>query len=113
MDVEKLLEDLGIPFAYQKFKPYKNIPLPDPPYIKWFIDDEHHFGSDDKNLLKRCTITIELYTKNRDKGIETKIEKALGFGEFDIWREYLENEKLHVTLYEFETITKIGGLKDV
>ena len=109
MDVEKLLEGLGIPFAFEKFKPYKNKPLPDPPYIKWFIDDEHNFGSDDKNFLKRCHITFELYTKSRNKGVEAKIEEALSSVEFDVWREYLESQKLHMVSYEFEITTKIGG----
>ena len=43
MDVEKLLAGLGLPVAFEKFKPYKNKPLPDPPYIKWFIDNEHRY----------------------------------------------------------------------
>lgn len=110
MDVEKLLEGLGLPFAFEKFKPYKNKPLPDPPYIKWFIDNEHNYGSDDKNFLKRCSITIELYTKSRNKEIEAKIEAALSSVEFDVWREYLEDQKLHLASYEFETIIKIGGI---
>lgn len=109
MEIEKLLEALGIPYAYQKFKAYKNKPLPDPPYIKWFIDNEHQFGGDDKNFLNRCHITLELYTKNRDKQIEQKIEEALNGVEFDVWRDYIEDQKLHLASYEFETIIKIGG----
>ncbi len=109
MEIEKILEGFVLPYAYQKFKPYKNKPLPDPPYIKWFIDDEHHFGSDDKNFLKRCKITFELYTKSRDKKIEAQIEAALNGVEFDVWREYLEDQKLHLASYEFEAIIKLGG----
>ena len=109
MDVEKLLEGLGLPFAFEKFKPYKNKPLPDPPYIVWFIDNEHNYGSDDKNFLKHCNITIELYTKSRNKEIERQIEKALNSVEFDVWHEYLEDQKLHLASYEFEITIKIGG----
>lgn len=107
MEVNSILEKIGLPFAYRRFKPYKNKPLPDPPYIVWFIDDEQHFGSDDKNLLNRQKITFEFYSRVKDRTTEQKIEKALNFIQFDKWEEYKEAEKLYFVSYEFEIISKL------
>lgn len=109
MEIKEILEKIGLPFAYRKFKPYKNKPLPEPPYIVWYIDDEQDFGSDDKNFLKRQKISFELYSRNKDRTNEAKIEEALNFVRFNKWEEYIESEKLYFVLYEFEIIIKIGG----
>lgn len=106
-DVNLILKEIGLPCAYHHFKPYKNKPLPEPPYIIWYIDDEHHFGSDDKNFLKRQSITIELYSRTKDRKTELKIEKSLNFIEFDKWEEYIDSEKLYLTSYEFEITSKL------
>ncbi len=109
MEIEQLLREMGLPFAYRRFRPFKGRPLPEPPYIVWYIDEEQDFGSDSENLLKRQKITVELYSKNKDRENEAKLEHMLKFTDFDKWEDYVEREKLYVVLYEFETITKIGG----
>lgn len=107
MDVNSILEKIGLPFAYRHFKPYKNKPLPEPPYMVWYIDDEQHFGSDDKNFLNRQKITFEFYSRIKDRKTERKIETALNFVKFDKWEEYKEAEKIYFVSYEFEIISKL------
>lgn len=110
MDVKERLEKLGIPYAYRRFKEYKNKPLPEPPYIVWFIDGEQHEGSDFKNLIRHCHITIELYSKTKNEENEKKIESEFSDTALDKWEDYIESQGLYLVSYEFDTITKIGGI---
>lgn len=106
-EIDSLLEKIGLPVAYQHFKPYKNKPVPDPPYLVWYVDDGEQFGSDDKNFLKRETVTFEFYSRVKDRNTEQKIEKVLNSYRFDKWEEYDKSEKLFVVSYEFEIISKL------
>ena len=72
-----------------------------------YLDDEQQFGSDDKNFLNRQKITIEFYSRVKDRKTEQEIERALNFVEFDKWEEYKEAEKLYFVSYEFEIISKL------
>lgn len=110
MDVNARLEATGLPFAYRKFKAYKNKPLPSPPYIVWFTDNERHTGGDFKNFIKHQHITLELYSKKKDTKSETKIENAFFDVELDKWEDYIESQELYMVSYEFDTTTKIGGI---
>ena len=105
--LESLLASVGVPIAYRKFKPYKNKPVPNPPYMIYIIEQESGRGADNKNLLFEKTVFLELYSVSKNEVLEEKIENALCALEWDKYEDYMENEKLYVISYEFKFIQKI------
>lgn len=104
--LESLLASVGIPIAYRKFKPYKNKPVPKPPYMIYIIERETGRGADNKNLLSEKSAFLELYSVNKSAELEEKIEKALCAYEWDKYEDYIEAENLYVVSYEFKFYEK-------
>ena len=101
-DLVKLLEETGIPFAYDHFAEGES---PDPPFICYLLPGSNHFSADGKVYLKVSSVNIELYTDSKDLAVEQKLEAVLdGHGIFyektEVW---IESEKLYEVLYTFDT----------
>ena len=100
-DLIKLLEETGIPFAYDHFAEGES---PDPPFICYLLPGSNHFSADGRVYLKVSSVNIELYTDSKDLAVEQKLEAVLdGHGIFyektEVW---IESEKLYEVLYTFE-----------
>ena len=102
--VEEILAPVDLPLAYRKFVPYKNKPVPSPPYMIYAILRETASGADYCNLIKRLTVTLELYCVDKDEEHEAAIESCLVGYEWDKEEDFIESEHLYVTTYEFEII---------
>lgn len=101
-DLLKLLEETGIPFAYDHFAEGES---PDPPFICYLLPQSNHFSADGKVYLKVSSVNIELYTDSKDLAVEQELEAVLdGHGIFyektEVW---IESEKLYEVLYTFDT----------
>ena len=101
-DLLKLLEETGIPFAYDHFAEGES---PDPPFICYLLPQSNHFSADGKVYLKVSNVHIELYTDSKDLAVEQELEAVLdGHGIFyektEVW---IESEKLYEVLYTFDT----------
>lgn len=101
-DLLKLLEETGIPFAYDHFAEGES---PDPPFICYLLPQSNHFSADGKVYLKVSSVNIELYTDIKDLAVEQELEAVLdGHGIFyektEVW---IESEKLYEVLYTFDT----------
>lgn len=101
-DLLKLLEETGIPFAYDHFAEGE---APDPPFICYLLPQSNHFSADGKVYLKVSNVHIELYTDSKDLAVEQELEAMLdGHGIFyektEVW---IESEKLYEVLYTFDT----------
>lgn len=101
-DLIKLLEETGIPFAYDHFAEGES---PDPPFICYLLPGSNHFSADGKVYLKVSSVNIELYTDSKDLAVEQELEAVLdGHGIFyektEVW---IESEKLYEVLYTFDT----------
>lgn len=107
MNIEGILKPLGLPIAYRRFKQYKSKPLPSPPYIVWFIDDEALRGSDSKNHIVERHIIVEFYSAKKDFKIEAEIERLLDFAFLDKSEEYDGSQGVFIVSYEFDVIEKI------
>jgi len=105
--IENLLSATGLQFAYREFKPYKNKPVPKPPYIVYLIDNESGRGADGKNLLMRKRVTIELYSNTKSISHEAAVEAAISTFEFEKYEEYISEEKMYCVSYEFDIYEKI------
>ena len=105
--IEDMLTPIGLPLAYREFKPYKNKPVPSPPYLIYLIDSENGYGADEKNLICKKNITVELYTTLKSPATEEKIEEAISGFEYTKYEDYISEEKMYMVSYEFTTYQKI------
>ena len=101
VDLVKLLEETGIPFAYDHFAEGES---PDPPFICYLLPQSDNFSADGKVYLKVSNVNIELYTDSKDLAVEQKLEAVLDiqgifYDKTEVW---IESEKLYEVLYSFE-----------
>ena len=99
--IVKMLEEAGLPFAYDHFAEGES---PDPPFICYLTPNSDNFAADGKAYYKINEIHIELYTDCKDLSAEQKLENVLDA--YDIYYEksetWIESEKLYEVLYTFE-----------
>lgn len=100
-DLVKLLEETGIPFAYDHFAEGES---PDSPFICYLLPQSDNFSADGKVYLKVSSVNIELYTDSKDLAVEQTLEAVLDtYGIFyDKTEVWIESEKLYEVLYSFE-----------
>ena len=99
--IVKILEETGLPFAYDHFAEGES---PDPPFICYLVPNSDNFSADGKVYYKINELHIELYTDCKDLSAEQKLENVLDA--YDIYYEksevWIESEKLYEVLYTFE-----------
>ena len=100
--IESLLKPLGLPYAENQFIPYKDKPVPHPPYIVYVIKNEKTDGSDCRpGGLISVEVAIEFYSDFRDRDTENKIAKILSDNSLDFEKmyTYINSEELHKTTF--------------
>ena len=102
-----MLSGIGIPLAYRQFKPYKNKPVPKPPYLIYLISTENGSGADYHNLISRKRVTVELYSAQKDTCLEDEVESAISTFEYEKYEDYIEAEEMYLVSYEFDIYEKI------
>lgn len=100
-DLVRLLEETGIPFAYDHFAEGES---PDPPFICYLLPQSDNFSADGRVYLKISSVNIELYTDSKDLSVEQKMEAVMDaysifYDKTEVW---IESEKLYEVLYSFE-----------
>ena len=100
-DLVRLLEETGIPFAYDHFAEGES---PDPPFICYLLPQSNNFSADGRVYLKVSSVNIELYTDSKDLSVEQKLEAVMDaysifYDKTEVW---IESEKLYEVLYSFE-----------
>ena len=93
--VEGIADELEIPCAYYQFSTPQ-----EPPYLV-FIIGRSDFMADNANYSKIARVIIELYTDNKEPGMEATIESMLPFP-YIYDSSYIESEKMYQTTYEGE-----------
>lgn len=96
-----ILEELGLPFAYDHFAEGEG---PDPPFICYRCPNSDNFAADGTVYFPIEEYGIELYTDRKDPKIEKKLEDLLIKGGifFEKQETWIESEKLYEVLYSFE-----------
>ena len=99
--ITAILEQVGLPFAYDHFAEGES---PDPPFICYLIPNSDNFSADGRVYYKINEIHIELYTDCKDLSAEQKVEAVLDehgifYEKTEVW---IESEKLYEVLYTFE-----------
>lgn len=97
----KILEKIGLPFAYHHFAEGES---PDPPFLIYLLPASDNFAADGGVYFKANEVHIELYTDYKNPETEAKLETVLD--EYGIFYEktevFIEAEKLYEVLYIFE-----------
>ena len=100
-ELNSLLSEIGIPFAYDHFAEGES---PEPPFITFLLPRSTNFSADGKVYIKITAVNIELYTDEKDPQMETLVEAALDDREifYNKSEVYIDTEKLYEVLYSFE-----------
>lgn len=99
--ITAILEQIGLPFAYDHFAEGES---PDPPFICYLIPNSDNFSADGRVYYKINEIHIELYTDCKDLSAEQQVEAVLDehgifYEKTEVW---IELENLYEVLYTFE-----------
>lgn len=100
-EIVAMLEEMGIPFAYDHFAEGES---PEPPFICYLLPGSDNFAADGRAYYKINEVRIELYTDFKDLPVEQKLEDVLdGHGIFYTKSEtWIDSERLYEVLYQFE-----------
>ena len=100
-DLVKLLEETGIPFAYDHFAEGES---PEPPFLCYLLPGSSNFSADGKVYHRISEVRLELYTDYKDLASEQKVEDAFDaagifYNKTETW---IDGEKLYEVLYSFD-----------
>jgi len=100
-EIPQMLEELGLPFAYDHFAEGEAV---DPPFLIYLYPRASNFSADGVAYYKKDRLQIELYTDKKDIGLEEKVEAVLDkYGFFYSKSEtWISSEKMYEVLYETE-----------
>ena len=100
-EVLKMVEEMGLPFAYDHFAEGE---APEPPFLVFLYPKAANFAADGIAYYKISQLDIELYTDLKQPELEETIEAVLlkhgiFYRKSEIW---IGSEKLYEVLYEME-----------
>ena len=99
-ELVKIMEETGIPFAYDHFAEGES---PAPPFICYLLPDDDNFAADGRVYYRISGVRIELYTDFKDPSLEkvTAVLDSHGifYAQSEVW---IEEEKLYEVAFEFE-----------
>ena len=93
-ELVKIIEEMGIPFAYDHFAEGES---PDPPFLCYLLPGSDNFAADGRVYYKMSEVRIELYTDFKDVSLEEKVTAVLD-KQSEVW---IEEEKLYEVAFEF------------
>ena len=99
-ELVKIIEKMGIPFAYDHFAEGES---PDPPFLCYLLPGSDNFAADGRVYYKMSEVRIELYTDFKDVSLEEKVTAVLDnhgifYEQSEVW---IEEEKLYEVAFEF------------
>ena len=99
-ELVKIIEEMGIPFAYAHFAEGES---PAPPFLCYLLPGSDNFAADGKVYYKMSEVRIELYTDFKDVSLEEKVTAVLDnhgifYEQSEVW---IEEEKLYEVAFEF------------
>ena len=99
-ELVKIMEEMGIPFAYDHFAEGES---PAPPFLCYLLPGSDNFAADGRVYYKMSEVRIELYTDFKDVSLEEKVTAVLDshgifYEQSEVW---IEEEKLYEVAFEF------------
>ncbi|MCM1232952.1 MAG: hypothetical protein NC489_22735 [Ruminococcus flavefaciens] len=100
-EIVSMLEGVEIPFAYHHFAEGES---PAPPFLLYLTPGSDNFSADGKVYLKVTQLDVELYTDQKDPGLEERLEAVLDAAGlfYNKTESYIDSERLYEVLYEME-----------
>lgn len=95
------------PTAYYQFP----MPGQEPPFICFYVDGSSDLQADNINYQKVDRIVVELYTRDKDFSLESKIEEAFrnNMLTWERTEQFLDDERIWVEVYELNVIITEGN----
>ena len=102
-EVSDMISRIGLPYAYYQFPDNTEL---QPPFICFLFSDDNDFLADNTNYQLIRTLTVELYTDNKDFALEQTVEDALNGSGLVYSRNetYLDTEKMNMVTYTTEIV---------
>lgn len=99
-ELVKIIEEMGIPFAYDHFAEGES---PAPPFLCYLLPGSDNFAADGRVYYKMSEVRIELYADFKDVSLEEKVTAVLDnhgifYEQSEVW---IEEEKLYEVAFEF------------
>lgn len=99
-ELVKIIEEMGIPFAYDHFAEGES---PAPPFLCYLLPGSDNFAADGRVYYKMSEVRVELYTDFKDVSLEEKVTAVLDnhgifYEQSEVW---IEEEKLYEVAFEF------------
>ncbi|WP_368280338.1 hypothetical protein [Enterocloster citroniae] len=96
-----MVEEIGLPFAYDHFAEGQS---PEPPFLVFIFPESRNFAADGIAYYKKNKLHLELYTEYKSVELEGQIEAVLErhgifYGKSEAW---IESERLYEVLYGME-----------
>ena len=107
-DLNSILQEMGLPFAYYQFNDDTPQQLP---FICWVITGHDDLFADDVNYVPIQRVVIELYTNAKDFALEEQVRGVLtqhGIA-FAQDGEEIDSEKMHLETFVTEIIISAGA----
>jgi hypothetical protein len=100
-EIADLIASTGLPSAYDHF-PEKA--APDLPFICFRYDQQNNFNADNTTHQKIASLSVELYTANKDIASESAVENVLVANDMPYVKTetYIDSEKMFVVYYYVE-----------
>lgn len=79
---------------------------PEPPYLLFYYPGRNDTFADDTNYCPVVQLNLELYTDEKDPGLEQRVERAMAAEGWPYLKSetYLTSERMYEVLYETEVI---------
>ena len=102
-DVATMIASLNIPFAYYQFP---NGTEQACPFICFFFENSNDLAADNTNYQRIRSLSIELYTDNKDFALEESVESLLNSNGLVYTREesYLDSERMYMVTFTSEIV---------
>lgn len=99
-ELVKIIEEMGISFAYDHFAEGES---PARPFLCYLLPGSDNFAADGRVYYKMSEVRIELYTDFKDVSLEEKVTAVLDshgifYEQSEVW---IEEEKLYEVAFEF------------
>ena len=106
--VMEMLEETGLPYAYDHFDPGAS---PPPPFAVFLYPESDNFIADGKVWKKLARLHIELYTDRKDPPLEKKTEDVLDAHDLAYQKSetWIASEKMFEVLYVTEIFMEEDG----
>ena len=102
-EVATMIASLGIPYAYYQFPEKTEQACP---FICFLFENSNDLAADNTNSQRIRTLSIELYTDNKDFALEESVESLLNENGLVYTREesYLDSERMYMVTFTTDIV---------